>query len=173
MQIMINVMEPGVPDRSRANQRQLYDLARQLSPWEETAPGASILGWIAGLESLGHGRFQEMATDSRQEALRTAARQMRLTGRPVGLWVWGGKHAWVISGFKASADPAYTDDFRVSHVWIEDPWSGRVSSIWGPGLAPHTLLTARRLGEDFLRYANRHRPQYGPEGKYTIIVPVA
>lgn len=173
MQMMINLLEAGPPDRSRATQRDLYQLARELSPWEETAPGASIYGWIAGLELLGHGDFAEMASDSRQEALNMAARQMRLTDRPVGLWVWGGKHAWVISGFKATADPAWTDDFRVTHVWIEDPWSGRVSTIWGDGLAPHTLVTAQELGEDFVRYANRHRPEYGPEGKYTIIAPVS
>ncbi len=144
MQMMINIMASGKPDRTRSTQKALYDLARDISPWVETRPGASVLGWSVGLGEQGYGTFSEMASESRAEALRMAARQMRLTRKPVGLMVWRGAHAWVMSGFKSTADPAFTDDFDVTAVWIEDPWSGRVSSRWGKGLRPHTLVTAAR-----------------------------
>jgi hypothetical protein len=172
MQMMINLIDRGPLDRSRRTQARLYRMARQISPWVETRPGASLHGWAGGLEQLGYGTFQEMAASSRQAVLKLAARQMRLTNRPVGLWVWRGKHAWVMSGFRATADPAVTGDFRVTHVWIEDPWYGRVSSIWGRGLPPHSLVTAQELGRDFFRWSSDHRPEYGSRGKFTILAPV-
>lgn len=172
MQMMINLMDDGRPDRTRETQQRLYKLARRTSPWVETRPGASVYGWAEGLEGLGFGGFEELAAGTRQGALKLAARQMRETGRPVGLLVWAGAHAWVMSGFKATADPALTDDFRVTHVWIEDPWAGRVSRTWGPGLEPHTLLTAEELGRDYVKYASFYRPQYGKDGKYVVVAPV-
>jgi hypothetical protein len=171
MQMMINMMEPGAPDRRLSTQRRLYRLAREVSPWVEERPGASTYGWAGGLERLGYGRFVEMASGSKQGALRIAARQMRLTGRPVGLLVWEGEHAWVMSGFKATADPAWTDNFTVTAVWIEDPWAGRASSAWGRGLAPHSLVTVRNL-RGFVRWESFHRPEYGRRGKFTIVAPV-
>jgi hypothetical protein len=170
MQMMINMMERGA-DRRLSTQRRLYKLARQVSPWVEERPGASTYGWAGGLERLGYGRFVEMASGSKQGALRLAARQMRFTGRPVGLLVWEGEHAWVMSGFKATADPAYTDNFRVTAVWIEDPWAGRSSSFWGRGLAPHSLVGVENL-RGFVRWESFHRPEYGKRGKFTIVAPV-
>jgi hypothetical protein len=171
MQMMINMIEPGAPDRRLSTQRRLYRLARQVSPWIEERPGASTYGWAGGLERLGYGRFVEMASSSKQGALRIAARQMRFTGRPVGLLVWEGEHAWVMSGFKATADPAWTDKFTVTAVWIEDPWAGRSSSYWGRGLRPHSLVPVSRL-RGFVRWESFHRPEYGKRGKYTIVAPV-
>jgi hypothetical protein len=171
MQMMINMMEPGPPNRSVSFQRRLYKLARQVSPWVEERPGASTYGWAGGLERLGYGSFVEMASGSRQGALQIAARQMRLTRRPVGLLVWEGEHAWVMSGFKATADPAFTNKFRVTAVWIEDPWAGRHSSYWGRGLAPHSLVRVDNL-RGFVRWESFHRPEYGRRGKFTIVTPV-
>jgi hypothetical protein len=171
MQMMINMMDRGAPDRRVSTQRRLYKLARQVSPWIEERPGASTYGWAGGLERLGYGRFVEMASGSKQGALRIAARQMRFTGRPVGLLVWEGEHAWVMSGFKATADPAWTDNFRVTAVWIEDPWAGRNSSYWGRGLSPHSLIAVENL-RGFVRWESFHRPEYGKRGKFTIVAPV-
>jgi hypothetical protein len=171
MQMMINMIEPGRPDRSRRTQKDLYDLARDVSPWVETRPGASTYGWAGGLTELGHGPYLEMSAAGRQEALRIAARQMRYTRKPVGLLVWRGRHAWVMSGFRATADPAYTDDFQVTHVYIEDPWAGRTSPAWGRGLRPHSLVRVSRLS-GFTRWASRHRPEYGRQGHYVIVAPL-
>lgn len=171
MQMMVNIIERGRPDRSRSTQREMYDLAREVSPWLERRPGASTYGWAGGLTELGYGPYGELAATSKAQALRIAARQMRYTRKPVGLLVWRGRHAWVMSGFRATADPAYTDDFEVTAVWIEDPWSGRVSSLWGRGLRPHTLVRADRLS-GFTRWASHHRPEYGRKGWYVIVAPL-
>ena len=48
-------------------------------------------------------------------------------------------------GFKATADPAYTDDFDVTAVWIEDPWHGRVSRTWGGASRRTPWCSANRL----------------------------
>jgi hypothetical protein len=171
MQMMINIIEPGRPDRSRRTQQQLYDLAREVSPWVERRPGASTYGWAGGLTELGHGPYAELSATGRQEALRIAARQMRYTRKPVGLLVWRGRHAWVMSGFRATADPAYTDDFEVTHVYIEDPWAGRRSPVWGQGLRAHSLVRVSRLS-GFTRWASHHRPEFGKDGHYVIVAPL-
>jgi hypothetical protein len=171
MQMMINMIEDGRPDRSRRTQKAMYDLARDVSPWEERRPGASTYGWAGGLTELGHGPYVELSAPGKQWALRIAARQMRYTRKPVGLLVWSGRHAWVMSGFRATADPAYTDDFEVTHVYIEDPWAGRSSPAWGRGLDPHSLVRVSRLS-GFTRWSSHHRPEYGRDGHYVIVAPL-
>lgn len=171
MQMMINMIEPGRPDRSRKTQKALYDLARDVSPWVERRPGASTYGWAGGLTELGHGPYTELSAPGKGEALRIAARQMRYTRKPVGLLVWRGRHAWVMSGFRATADPAYTDDFEVTHVYIEDPWAGRRSPTWGPGLKAHSLVRVSRLS-GFTRWASHHRPEFGKNGHYVMVAPL-
>jgi hypothetical protein len=171
MQMMINIIESGRPDRSRRTQKDLYDLAREVSPWQERRPGASTYGWAGGLTELGHGPYIELSSPGKQAALRIAARQMRYTRKPVGLLVWRGRHAWVMSGFRATGDPAYTDDFDVTHVYIEDPWAGRDSPAWGRGFSPHSLVRVSRLA-GFTRWASHHRPEYGRDGHYVIVAPL-
>ena len=76
-----------------------------------------------------------------------------------------------MSGFRATADPAFTDDFEVTHVYIEDPWAGRDSPAWGRGLDPHSLVRVSRLS-GFTRWASHHRPEYGRNGHYVIVAPL-
>lgn len=173
MQIMINLMSAGDPDRSRETQDELYALARSYSPWiSADRDGASARGWAAGLEQLGYGHFEMTSLPTMDEALRSAARQMRFTGKPAGLLVWKGDHAWVMSGFKASADPAWTDEFDVTAVWIEDPWSGRTDRTWGAGLDPHTLLATDELRDDFVSWPSRwFAPVFGAAERFVIVAP--
>ena len=173
MQIMINLMSGTAPDRSRETQQSLYSLARSYSPWITTdRDGAAANGWAAGLTHLGFGQFQPLSIGTMDEALKVAARQMRLTGKPVGLIVWAGDHAWVMSGFKATADPAWTDDFAVTAVWVEDPWFGRNDRTWGAGLPPHTLLSTTDLAADFVGWPSRYfMGVYGAANRYVIVAP--
>ena len=144
MQMMINMLEPGKQDRSKESQLELYELARAHSPWIHVfeRDGASSWGWADGMAELGYGSFEVWTLPTMAEGLRAAARQMRFTGKPAGLMVWQGRHAWVMSGFKATADPAWTDDFEVTAIWVEDPWYGWRDASWGRGHAPHSLLDA-------------------------------
>lgn len=175
MQIMVNLMSAEKPDRSRETQRELYTLARSYSPWlTEERGGASARGWAAGLDQLGYGDFELMSLPTMTEALHAAARQMRLTDKPVGLLVWRGDHAWVMSGFEATADPAWTNDFDVIAVWIEDPWFGRTDRTWGTGLEPHSLLTVEDMSDDFVSWPSRwYAPIFGTESRFVIVAPLS
>jgi hypothetical protein len=80
---------------------------------------------------------------------------MRLTGHPVGLLVNTGSHAWVLSGFSATADPALTNDFTVTAVYVEGPLFPK-QQAGGYDMAPDTRLSMARLRLFFRRYDNRH-----------------
>ncbi|MFL5755838.1 MAG: hypothetical protein ACJ77N_06015 [Chloroflexota bacterium] len=152
MQMMLNMIEP-TNDRSARTQLRLQTLARQWSgpaPTGRVRKGASVRGWASGLTLLGH-PYMLAGEDSLDAALRTAARAIRETGRPVGLLMWRGRHAWVMSGFTATADPSQFDDFRVTRAIVQDPLYPYGSRVWGPSPRPGTALTPEVLGQDYRR----------------------
>ena len=57
MQTMINIMEPGRPDKTRATQLRLYRLARRLSTDKLDGKGAEPIGWARALTRLGYGKY--------------------------------------------------------------------------------------------------------------------
>jgi hypothetical protein len=173
MQVSANIMDIHAgkrSDRTRARQKQLFDLARSLAPSRDGA--AEPEGWAAGLTKLGYGKYKVAALPSIKAAIQVAAKALRTTGRPVGLMVWRGVHSWVMSGFTATADPAITSTFTVTAVYIEDVWYPRISSIWGRSRPPDSLVPVKRLPEDFLpwRLPWAHYP--GKDGRFVIVVPV-
>jgi hypothetical protein len=185
MQMMLNMIEPS-NDRSTATQRKLQVLARDLSgqrPDGSQRKGASVRGWTSGLNSLSAGPYRTVGSADLQAALRLAARAMRDTGRPVGLLVWRGRHAWVMAGFTASADPATTDDFTVSRVVVMDPLYPYGSKVWGPSPKPREVISAATLGRQFVPRNFRTGGQAGGgsetanawsrslNGKYVIVMP--
>jgi hypothetical protein len=172
MQTMINVMEHGAKPASRAIQDRLYRLARRLSTDRLRGEGAEPEGWARGLEHLGYGKFEVLVEKTRTAAILEAALALRRTGRPVGLLVWRGAHAWVMVGFRATADPGVTSDFTVTHVRIVDVWYPRVSSIWGASVKPSTLIPVAKLKEDYLRWRRPTMPYPDKDGKFVLVVPV-
>ena len=183
MQMMLNIV--GVTDdESRAAQETYMRVARKmgtsrrhLDRGQAAEPGAGGLrgagssGWARGLVALGAGGYAQQALDDYDTALRAAAYALRTTGRPVGLIVWRGVHAWVMSGFTATADPLADPDYRVTGVYIQDPWYPRVSSIWGAGQKPNSWISSDALKSDFLpRRAGRWHPELA--GKFVLVSPV-
>lgn len=75
------------------------------------------------------------AYSSRLNALRRAATQIAITGKPSTLLVWHGRHAMVMTGFTASANPARTSRFTLYTVWISDPY-GSAHREYAAGSAP-------------------------------------
>ena len=162
---------PG--ERAAPTQANLDSLARSLSTSRLRGAGSEPEGWAGSLNRLGYGPYEVRAERTRKAAIATAARALRLTGRPVGLLVWRGAHAWVVSGFRATADPAYTDDFVVTHLSVVDPWYPRVSSIWGPSKSPDARIRMSLVAKDYLawrRPAVRYREK---DGRFVLVVPVA
>jgi len=172
MQTMVNIMSSGA-DTTVATQKRLYALARKLSPKTLKGPGAEPEGWARGLVQLGFGPYVVDVQPTRTAAIRAAARALRLTGRPVGILAWRGAHSWVMSGFKATADPALTDRFTVTAVNIEDVWYPRVSTIWGASRRPDALVPVGLLHEDILPWRRPTGPYPGKDGKYVLVLPVA
>lgn len=177
MQMMLNMIQPGA-DHSAATQRRLQALARE---WSGPAPdgferqGASVVGWAAGLNLLGVGPYGLVGTDTLDEALLAAARAIRLTGKPVGLLMWHGRHAWVMSGFRATTDPL-APDARVTSVVVEDPLYPYGSSTWGPSPSPGATLSPSELGRQFVPRRSSGRWLASPwsaelAGKYVLVVP--
>ncbi len=171
MQMMLNMIEPGV-DRTAGTQLKLQKLARAWSGPRRNGgerQGASVRGWAAGLTLLGAGPYKVVGMATLDEAVLMAARAMRKTGRPVGLLVWRGRHAWVMSGFKATKDPLVIGA-RVTAAIVEDPLHPRDSTVWGPSPAPGATLTLRELGRQFV--ARRHSSFAGHlGGKYVLVLP--
>ena len=97
---------------------------------------------------------------------------MRRTGRPVGLLMWRGRHAWVMSGLRATRDPLLPGA-RVTSVIVEDPLYPRDSRTWGPSPAPGSRLTVAQLGRQFVprRRSNQWIQSAALSGKYVVVVP--
>jgi len=151
MQMMLNISGPN--DRTAATQRRLQSLARELSGPTRAGferKGASVRGWTAGLNELGAGPYRLVGVTTLDEAMRLAATSIRATGMPVGLLVWAGRHAWVMSGFEATADPARTSRFRVTRAIVMDPLYPYGSAIWGRSPRPREAITTATLGKQFV-----------------------
>ncbi len=152
MQMMANIVGSR-DDRTAARQLELQRLARTLSGPSRTGrerQGASVRGWTAGLNHLGYGPYRLVGAESLDEAMRMAARSIAATGRPVGLLVWRGRHAWVMSGFQATADPMRTDDFTVTGAYVLDPLYPHGSATWGPSPKPGKLQSLEAVGRQFV-----------------------
>jgi hypothetical protein len=185
MQMMLNIIG-AKDDRSARTQLRLQNLARDLSgPTREgfQRKGASVRGWAAGLNQLDAGPYRLVGTKTIDEALRLAAASIRQTNRPVGLLVWRGRHAWVMSGFQATADPLRTSDYKVTAAIVMDPLYPHGSSVWGPSPRPREALSPRELGRQFVpRRQGNNLPggitigvgaatMSALSGKYVLVLP--
>jgi hypothetical protein len=106
--------------------------------------------------------YQWEAYATKTAALRRAASQLAITGKPVGLLVAHGTHAIVMTGFSSSGDPRH-GSFTVLTVSISDPngWHHRRYSAAGSPLDSYLQL-------DATSYYNQQW-----YGKYVVIVPQA
>jgi hypothetical protein len=157
---------------SLPGQRVLDRRSRALSSSRLIGLGSEPQGWARVLNGLGDGRYLVVAKRSFGDAIAAAARALRLTGRPVGLLVWRGAHAWVMSGFEATADPARSSDFRVTRVRLIDPWYPRRLSAWGWTRPPDARIGVAALARSFVPW---HRPtvRYAElDGRYVLVLPV-
>ncbi len=178
MQMMVNMIAP-TDDRTAKTQLRLQRLARALSgpsPVGRTRQGASVRGWTAGLNQLGYGPYRLVGAPSLDAAMKVAARAIRITGRPVGLLVWRGRHAWVMSGFRATADPLATDDFRVTAANILDPLYPYGSKAWGPSPRPGAAIPVATVGRQFVaRGAGSASSRWltgSLAGQWVLVLPV-
>ena len=177
MQMMLNMIQPQ-DDRTAAEQLRLQDIARYYSgsrPDGRLRQGASVRGWSAGLNLEGAGPYRLVGTTTIEEAMRIAATAISQTGKPVGLLVWRGRHAWVMGGFTATADPSQTADFTVIEAIILDPLFPHGSKAWGASPRPRAALSIADVGRQFVPRGTGQSSRSWMSsfaGQYVMVVPM-
>ncbi|SDW96195.1 hypothetical protein SAMN04487917_104349 [Arthrobacter sp. yr096] len=153
-----------------AQQGELWEMARARS--SNAFNGANPRGWAQVLTEVGMGPYTVVSIANYEDTLQTAARAIAETGRPVGLVMWSGRHAWVMSGFESVGDPARFPEFHVTGVHVLDPLYPHGSGQWGPSPEPNSLLTPEQLATQFVVREPRRWSTDLPTG-YLLVLPVA
>ncbi|MEO8284320.1 MAG: hypothetical protein ABI568_13125, partial [Pseudarthrobacter sp.] len=154
----------------RTQQNELWEMARARS--SDSFNGANPFGWAQVLTEVGTGPYKVVSIADYQHALQTAARAIANTGRPVGLVMWSGRHAWVMSGFESLGDPRKFPDFKVTGIRVQDPLYPYGSVQWGPSPAPNSLLNPEELATQFVVREPRRWSSDLPTG-YLLVLPSA
>jgi hypothetical protein len=151
-------------------QGELWEMARARS--SNSFNGANPFGWAQVLTEVGMGPYTVVSIADYGDALETAARAMTETGRPVGLVMWSGRHAWVMSGFESVGDPTQFQEFSVTGIRVQDPLYPYGSGQWGPSPEPNSLLTPEQLATQFVIREPRRWSSDLPAG-YLLVLPQA
>lgn len=167
LQMALNMSTTG-SYTSRGHQQTMWKMAQARS--DSPFGGANPRGWTAALNDLGIGPYALVSLPTYEEALEVAAQALRDTDRPVGLVMWRGRHAWVMSGFEATADPARFDDFEVTGIRVLDPLYPHGSSVWGASPKPNSLLTPDQLAKQYV-IRDRGRVNLGVPPGWLLILP--
>jgi hypothetical protein len=170
--VQITLAALGLANTSEAFQRELVDRIGEWESWRDShngdwGPHAMRLA----LEAYGADGYVVKAYVSRHDALRDAARAIKATGAPVILLAWRGAHAWVMTGYRADADPSIFRDAQVRGAYILDPWYDRVSSIWGPSDAPGVFQDSAEMERNFLPWQRPEGAYPGRDGNFLIVMP--
>jgi len=170
VQIARNIVYREV-DHSSASQRQYFNWMRGQNRYDiPLSGGVDAAGWAAGMAHYVDERYQLVASASFDEAIRSAATNLRLTGLPVALAVSHGNHGWLLTGFAATADPAVTADFTITTLRVVGPLYG-LQSRNGYDMMPNTRLTLAQLRTFFTPWRYPPVPMTW-DGTYVSIQPV-
>ncbi|HLE78997.1 MAG TPA: hypothetical protein VI687_01250, partial [Candidatus Limnocylindrales bacterium] len=117
VQMVLTIFGRGDP--SEAFQRELVSRIDEWETWEDSHNG----GWgpsamVEALVAYGVQGYEIRAYEARSDALRDAAAAISETGSPAVLLAWRGAHAWVMSGYRADADPRLFPDATVSGAYV-------------------------------------------------------
>jgi hypothetical protein len=154
----------GLGNASTEFQTEIHDRIGEWESWEDSHNG----GWgpaavSLALASYGATGYEIRAYANYADALRDSAIAITRLNKPVVMFPWWGAHTWVMTGYRADADPTLFADAAIGGAYILDPWYPRVSSIWGASDAPGNFETLAEL--------ERNWPAFqGPPG-YEAIGP--
>jgi hypothetical protein len=170
VQIVLAIL--GHADTSTAFQRELQGRVNEWESYSDSHNGDwGPAAMVQALAAYGAPGYEIHAFKARDDALRDAAVALEQTHAPVILIAWRGAHTWVMSGFRANADPAVFDDATVTGTYILDPWYPRISSIWGPSDPPGTFQDASEMVRNFLPWKRPEGRYPDRDGKFLIVVP--
>ncbi|MEX1169198.1 MAG: hypothetical protein WEE50_03540 [Chloroflexota bacterium] len=162
----------GLADTSDAFQSELQGRVREWESYGDShngkwGPSAMVLA----LEAYGATGYEVRGYETRQDALRDAAVAIDATGSPVILLAWRGAHTWVMTGYRADADPRLFPDATVEGGYVLDPWYPWVSSIWGPSDPPGTFQDAAEMERNYLRWKRPEGLYPDRDGLFISVVP--
>jgi hypothetical protein len=153
-------------------QREVAGRVHEFESYDDSHNG----GWgpaamSEALAAYGVPGYEIRAYETREDALRGAAVAIEETEAPVILMAWRGAHTWIMSGFRADADPRLFPDAVVSGAYILDPWYPDVSSIWGPSDPPGTFQDEAEMIRNFLPWKRPEGKYPDRDGRFIVIVP--
>lgn len=157
-------------DHTYSSQRTYFSWMRAHNRYSlPLSAGVDAQGWAMGFGHFVNANYKLYAWSTFGAALKAAAIHIRRTNRPAGITVDHGNHAWLITGFTATADPAVTTSFAVTSVRVVGPLWG-LQSVNGYDMRPDTKLTPSQLHHYFTPW------WYAPkrmvwDGKYVEILP--
>jgi hypothetical protein len=172
VQMVLNVNGPRI-NVTASRQRQIHFTEVSLTTRTDSHNGGvGPLGMVATLNRMGRVKYEFRTYRTRAAAIRVTAKAITTTGHPVIWLAWRGAHAWVITGYRANADPTVFSNAAVSGVYVLDPWYPRVSSIWGPSDPPGTFQDAAEMQRNYLGWKRPDGHYASRDGKFLMIVPV-
>ncbi len=168
--IVLAILGHGDPTDARER-----EIASRIGEWEskrdslngEWGPGAMALA----LKAYGADGYEIRAYETRADALRDSAKAIATTHSPVILLAWRGAHTWVMSGYRADADPTVFDDAKVTGAYILDPWYPWNSSIWGQSDKPGTFQDSNEMIRNFLAWKRPEGHYPDRDGKWIVVMP--
>lgn len=164
----------GLGDTSDALQRELAGRVHEWESYDDSHNG----GWgpsamVEALTSYGAVGYEVRAYDTREDALRDAAAAISSTEQPAILLAWRGAHTWVMTGYRADADPRLFPDAVISGAYVLDPWYPSISSIWGPSDPPGTFQDQAEMERNFLPWKRPEGTYPERDGRFIVLVPTA
>jgi hypothetical protein len=166
-QTMLNLVT-GRSDRSYATQSRLYTELRRANLYRYKTRGNDVRGWARVLTArlpAGQG-YADKSYSSRSSAYLAIVDAMDRTGRPVGIVVDAGTHAWTVVGFTIRETPGVPDSTTVLGFTVVGPL-GAGSDPW-----PKRYLTVAQLNSRFTRYHEWQRAVPW-EGLYVVVAPLS
>ena len=170
IQIIRNIVR-GTRDHTAKSQRHYFNWMRKRNRYSlPLSAGVDAQGWAAGMRHFVDARYRLIASKTFDSALRLAVIRLRKTNLPVGVTVSRGNHAWILTGFTATADPAATRDFKVTSVRVTGPLYG-LQSKNGYDMKPNKKLTVAQFRRFFTpwRYAPKRMIW---DGRFVSVQPV-
>ncbi len=162
----------GIVDNSVETQRRLANGIDEWESWKDSHNGGWGPAAIAeALADHGIAGYEIRSYRRRDLALRDAAAALSKTRAPVILIAWRGAHTWVMTGYRADADPTVFRDATISGAYVYDPWYPRVSTIWGPSDRPGVFQDSAEMERNYLRWERPEGEYVERDGKYIAVVP--
>ncbi len=167
---VLAILGLGAPTDAREK-----EIASRIGEWEsyrdshngEWGPAAMALA----LDAYGAKGYEIRAYGSMRSAIKGAAVAIAKTSSPAILMAWRGAHTWVMTGYRADADPLLFKDAKISGAVIDDPWYPWNSSIWGQSAPPGAFHDMADLAVNFLPWKRPEGTYPDRDGKFIVVIP--